>query len=156
MLWMQNKRRRPAHYVAILLGGLVFLRACPVVGQPTSSNDDQDPVAVLVGEPAPFAGDLWPPLRSLRMALRAETCAERAAIDLRHEARKFQIELKHEKDTADLRRQADQERIAILMAALDEGVPWYESPAFVAVVASAATVAAILVATVVIDAALVP
>jgi hypothetical protein len=108
------------------------------------------------GEAAPFDGDLWPVTRSLRMALRAEACAERAAADLAHAVRGFEIELKFDRKEAEVERRGDQDRILILKNALANAHPWYREPVFVAFVSVAATLTAILVAVAVIEAALVP
>jgi hypothetical protein len=163
--WTLDKNEKLTACVATLLVALVFLRACPAGGQATPSDPsdgagatagDEDPVPLAEGEAAPFDGDLWPVMRSIRMAMRAEACAERAELELRHEARKFEIELKFERDTAKASRDADQERIRVLTVALEGANPWYRSPAFVATVAVVATLTAVLTAVAVIEAALVP
>lgn len=161
MLSMLDKNEKLSFCVATLLVGLVTLRACPASGQAIPSDSsggagatvgDENPVPLAEGELAPFDGDLWPVIRSLRMALRAENCIEGAAADLAHAVRGFEIELQFDRRTAATKREADQERIRVLTVALDEANPWYESPAFVATVAVTATLGAILIATLIIRA----
>lgn len=163
--WMLDKNEKLSFCVATLLVALVFLRACPASGQPIPSEPsdgaaatagDEDPIPLAEGEAAPFDGDLWPPIRSIRMAMRAEVCEEKSAARLAHAVRKFQIELGFDRRMAEAHRDADRERIRILTLALDEANPWHRSPAFVAVVSITATLGAILVAVAIIEAALMP
>jgi hypothetical protein len=138
-------------YVVTLLLVLGFLRACPAGAQETPS--DPPPVPLTKGEPAPFDGDLWSAVRSLRITLRAEACEERSELRLHHAARGFEIDLRFERRSAANRARADAERIEFLRDALVEATAWYTSPAFVAVVASVATLALVVVTGYVIGAA---
>ncbi len=152
MGWTLDNAERLTICAVILLLALAFLLACPAGAQETPS--DPPPVPLAAGEPAPFDGDLWPPIRSLRVTLRAEGCEERKALELRHAARGFEIDLKYERRAASNRARADADRIQILRDALAETSAWYRSPTFVAAVASVATLALVVVSAVVLEAVL--
>jgi hypothetical protein len=88
------------------------------------------------------------------MALRAETCEERAAADLELERKRAEIDLAAEREISEARREASAERIRVLTEALAAAEPWHRSPAFVATVAVAATLALVVVTGVVLEATL--
>jgi hypothetical protein len=155
MSWAPDKNEKLMICFVILLGGLVFLRACPAKGQATPS-DEQDPVPLAQGEPAPFAGDLWPAVRSVRMLLRAEHCEARSALHLDHARRRSEIELEYERARCEALAEGYEERIGVLRRALAAAQPWHESPSFVATVSVLATLAGVLVVAVIIEAALSP
>ncbi len=144
MPWTPDTSEKLTAFAVALLAALAIFLASPANAQPISYDGadpgDVDPVYLKTGELAPFNGDLWPPVRSMRLVLRAEYCAEKAATDLRNAARKFTIELDAKDQMAQATRDADAERIRILTEALENARPWYESPYFVIPTTVAATV----------------
>jgi hypothetical protein len=152
MGWTLDSAERLTICAVILLLALATLRACPAGAQEIPS--DPPPVPLNAGDPAPFDGDLWSPVRSLRVTLRAEACEERRVLELGHAARGFEIDLKYERQSATNRAKADAERIELLRGALADATAWYSSPTFVAAVSSVATLALVVVSAVVLEAVL--
>lgn len=150
MDWKLDKKEKLTICGAILLAALGFLPGSRASAQETRSNDPP-PIPLEQGEAAPYAGDLWSVNRSLRLIFRAEQCQQKAELELKHAVRKFEIELKYERDRADARADADTQRIQILAQALDEADPWWRSPAFVAALTSVVTLALVAVVAVVLE-----
>lgn len=123
----------------------VFLNACPARGAADELPEELPIVYLEEGEPAPFDGDLFPPEKSIRIGLRLEGCQERAAIDLGHATRIFEIELKRESDKAVAKLEAEQARRQLIETELERARAWYRTPEFVASVAVVLTVASVVI-----------
>lgn len=132
---------------ATLSVGLATFAACP-----NASAAELEITEIEQGEPAPFTGDLFPPRESIAWSLEIEGCYERAALELEHAKGKHDIALERVFDLAAADRQADQARIKLLTAELDEANAWYRSPAFVATVAAAVGAGLLLASTVLVQA----
>lgn len=103
----------------------------------SSNVKDRDPIYLESGEPAPFSGDLWPAIRSLRLVMRSEICTKRSKLMLEHAKAIYEIELQYLQEQRDISDQANAERIEKL------GV-WYRQPWFIATVTALSVVAAML------------
>lgn len=115
----------------------------------------EEPIIFLEeGEPAPFAGDLFPPEKSIRLGIRLETCQERLILDLSHAKQIFEIELRRCEDRAAARLNAANQRAEVYKRELEAAQAWYRSPPFIAGVAVVATVATILATAALADAVL--
>ena len=99
---------------------------------------------VAEGTPAPFAGDLYPVSLSVDLALKLETCQERAKLTLEHSVERYRIRLSQCESTAQVKLYAAQRRLAILDDELSKQDIWYESTIFVIVVTTVSTVAILL------------
>ena len=140
-------RRRSRRCAAILASACVTF-----VASPSASKDKPQITALSQGDSAPFAGDLYPIVDSIRFALEIEDCAERAAIDLDHAATLHRIELAKAETLAAAVADAGRRRSKLLRIQLAHARAWHRSPAFVAAASAAATVAILLTSTVLIQA----
>lgn len=104
------------------------------------------------GEPAPFAGDLFPSDLSVRWAIELETCTERAAIELEHEKEKHALARARAQAHAVAGARADRQRVELLTRELEAARAWYRSPVFVAAVAATVAAAVLLSSTVLVQA----
>ena len=96
------------------------------------------------GEPAPFTGDLYPVEESVRMALEADTCAERAALNLQRLSDRHRVELEKLAAIQDATARSRELRIELLRNQLASETAWHRSPAFVASVSVVVSVAVLL------------
>ena len=142
-----NSVVRPMNFAATLLSASVFCAAYP-----TASAGEPKITTVKQGEPAPFDGDLYPVEDSIRLALALDDADARCAATLNHLRELQRIELDTAEKVAISSAQANNERLDALEWQLAEANVWYRDPAFVAVVTATVTVAAMLAATVLIEA----
>lgn len=133
------KRAKLTVCAVILAAGSATFADCPIAW----SNEPQV-TAVEAGEPAPFAGDLYPVDVSVRWALEIEGCAERAALESRHVADRHAIELEKIAQIHAAEGRAAAARIRLLQDQIDADTAWYRSPAFVATAAASLAVATLL------------
>jgi hypothetical protein len=141
------RRQRLRLCAAILSAAFATFARCP-----NAYAETEQITAVEFGEPAPFAGDLFPIRESIAWSLEIQGCYERAALELEHTKAKHDIALEHALGLAAADALADQERIKLLTAELDDARAWYRSPEFVATVAAAGAVAVLLLSTVLVQA----
>jgi hypothetical protein len=116
----------------------------PKVCDPDDAKSCVQPL--LEGEAAPFAGQLLTTRRAAKLAILASGCQERVDLEMGRERELGMVALNGEKalrvsavDSAKLQRDLLLTRMGELERSLTP--PWYERPAFVAVVTVAATVA---------------
>ena len=146
---------RPKRFAAVLASAF-----CTCAALPASSNAATEPppsntaeiTTLAQGEPAPFAGDLYPVFDSVRFALEIEGCAERAAAELEHTKALYQIKLEKQRALTDADRKADRAELELLTAELAQARAWYRSPAFVATVAATVAIATLLASTILVQA----
>lgn len=158
MFWRALKpsnASRPKRFAAVLASAFCICGASPTsssaaTGPPPSNIAEITTLAQ--GEPAPFAGDLFPVEDSIRWALEIEGCAERAAAELDHAKALYQIELSRQRALAAADGKADRLRAEILAAELAQARAWYRSPAFVATVAATVAIATLLASTILVQA----
>lgn len=144
---MRPKRRRPSAYDLALLAGCAI---CALFPETSKADDQITPVAQ--GDPAPFAGDLYPVEISIRWALEIEGCAERAALELDHEMERHKLELQRRDALAANDAEANAHRVEVLTAELSEARAWYRSPVFVATLAATVAIGTLLLSTVLVQA----
>lgn len=153
--WTPSNASRPKRFAAVLASAFCICGASPASSsaatEPPPSNTAEI-TTLAQGEPAPFAGDLFPVEDSIRWALEIEGCAERAAAELDHAKALYQIELSRQRALAAADGKADRLRAEILAAELAKARAWYRSPAFVAAAAASVAVAALLASTILVQA----
>lgn len=153
--WTPSNASRPRICAAILASAFCICGASPGGSSNATEpppSDTNEITTLAKGEPAPFAGDLFPIRDSIAWALEIEGCAEQAAAELDHAKQKYQIELSRQRALAAADGKADRQRVEILAAELAKAQAWYRSPAFVAAVAASVAVAALLTSTVLVQA----
>ncbi len=121
---------------------LVTLLAAPVSAQTTHTKqcDPDDAKScvqpILVGEEAPFSGQLLTFRRAAKLAVKAGQCKERVQL-AQDEARELaQIEVKTLESILENRQQSHEVQLDLMKRRMEElenslVAPWYERPAFV-------------------------
>lgn len=143
---MKSSAKRLKNYALILLGVSVSFVDCQ-----SALADKPEITKVDEGQPAPFTGDLYPVEDSIRMGMALDDSDERCAAAAEHQEKLQRIEIEAVKKIAATTAMADRERLAVLERQLEEAEAWYRDPAFVATMTAVTTVAAMLVATVLIQ-----
>lgn len=116
--WSVFRRVRRLKWLATTLVGLTGLQSSP-------TRAEEPPVTYLTaGEPAPFAGDLFPVSRSVRLGLEIEACKENAKRDLQLAHRTTEIELERATELFELQLSASRRALEFYGA-------WYRQPEFV-------------------------
>lgn len=115
-----------------------------------AGSTDPEPAIIFLeaGAIVPFAGDLYPPIKSARIGAAETVCQERIDAKVKHATKIHRIELQRIKDKASIRAEADARRLELSQSELDRATSWDRSPVFVATVASGVTMVAIVVAAV--------
>ncbi len=122
----------------ILFAVFVSSTACPSV---VGAADEPKVIYLESGAVAPFSGDLFPPTRSVRLALELEMCMERAAIEIQYIKQIVEIETQAIREAAGVELTAEQDRLALFERRLAVVDAWYRTPVFVAAVTFGLTLA---------------
>lgn len=93
-------------------------------------------------EKAPFAGDLFPPEESIRLALGLEKCKLQKDIEIEFLKTKHRLELGRAESISEAKAQGERERLELLEIEVSRANAWYRSPFFVATVTFVLTVGA--------------
>ncbi len=115
-----------------------------------SEKPEPSPSQIEKGEPAPFDGILYTTVQALRISLREERCVQRAELDIATARKRHAIEIEAATAAAAIKAEANDARIALLERQLAEANPWHSSPPIVATVAATLTVAAVVLAVVIV------
>ena len=140
----RRKLGRYVNWLAILLAACVFLIALPAKGADPVDPDEPPITHVREGEPAPFDGDLFPPIKALRLGLRVEHCDERTAAELARATRILEVEIQRERDKAQAAIDAERMRRELAEAQLEVYSAWYRSPEFVTIIAIVGAVSLVI------------
>jgi len=154
--WTPKNGSRLSLCAAILASAFCTCGASPngssAATAPALENTRAEITTLDRGQPAPFAGDLYPVEDSVRFALEIEGCAERAAAELDYAKALYQIEIERQAGLAKADAKADRQRLELIAAELVEARAWYRSPAFVATVAASVAIATLLASTILVQA----
>ena len=135
----------------VALWGLLFI-AVVMVWCCSAKAAEPAIVPVQAGQPAPFAGQLIPPLTAARMGVSIESCDARIALDVAHAEEIAAAQVQYQRDLLAAADQAAQAREYALRQQLDEQRPrWYQHPAFIATVSVIGGALAVLLGAVAID-----
>lgn len=134
---------RPIAYAGILALGLGILTASPdACAAEGTAKPEPEIVTLETGDPAPFAGDLYPPVVSIRWALALEAGSERYQLELKHTRERHTAALDGARKAAAVQARADARLIAALEVELVEFRAWYNAPMFWAVAGGLVVIAA--------------
>jgi hypothetical protein len=106
------------------------------VGGSQCDPNDPDACALPIqrGVATPFSGQLLSPKLAISLGLKAQYCDARTALDVEHARALVQVDLDSERKLHALDLEAAKKAQELLEKRLAEANPWFERPAFVAVV----------------------